>query len=80
VGLFFRVSGIVAVLLVFMGCGALVARKPAVILEPPRFERISDTTALDTKIGKVCSTVSGVQIDPQTGERVQNIPPPCLAQ
>lgn len=43
-----------------------------------RFEKLTETTALDTWLGRVCSTIPVMppQIDPQTGERVRT-PPPC---
>lgn len=67
--------------LVAIGFYGGARRVSASMIAPPRFEKLSETTALDTSRGVVCSTVSGYpQIDPNTGERVQNIPPPCVAR
>lgn len=46
------------------------------MIAAPPFEKLTETTALNTQKGTICSTVSGIQIDPQTGERIQ-APPPC---
>lgn len=59
----------------FLWFGVLIGAKShsIVVEETPRFQRISDVTALDTKTGRVCRTGASsvpVQIDPQTGERV----------
>lgn len=80
--LFFRVSGVVLTLLVFLGCGVAIGAKrgPIVEIQPVtsyRFQTLKDGEALDTETGKVCSTVTETQIDPNTGERVK-VPPPCV--
>lgn len=58
--LFFRVSGIVLTLLVFLGCGVLIGAKRPVMMasgQPTeRFQQISDTEAFDTKTGQKCLT------------------------
>jgi hypothetical protein len=90
--LFFRVSGIVLTLMVFLGCGVLIGAKRGVMASG-RFQKVSDTTALDTWTGHMCSTVpvptsrinpkTGErvpQIDPQTGEDVPIAPPSCATQ
>lgn len=55
--LFFRVSGIVLTLMVFLGCGILIgAHKPATVMASGRFEKLTETTAFDTKTGQTCDT------------------------
>lgn len=82
------VVGSVSVLvtaLVFLGAGVEIGAKMTRVevvsaAEVGRFQRMTDTTALDTKLGIVCSTVSGIQIDPQTGERIHNTLPLCAGR
>jgi hypothetical protein len=55
VGLFLRVSGIVAVLLVFLGAGYEFGHKPSVVVNATqRFLPNGDGTAFDTITGKTC--------------------------
>jgi hypothetical protein len=54
---FLRVSGVVLVLMGFMGAGFVLGAKRGGVptTSVQRFERISDTEAFDTKTGKACS-------------------------
>lgn len=52
--LFFRVSGIVLTLVVFLGCGFLIgAHKPSV--EAAIIQPISSTQGVNTRTGQVCT-------------------------
>lgn len=80
-----KVLCVASVCAAFLTIGFVVgSKRPSIRVvsaaESGRFQRLTDTTALDTKTGMTCSTVSGIQIDPQTGERVQNVPPLCAAR
>ena len=69
--LFFKVSGIVFVLLVFMGCGVLIgAKKPNESAKTTtvagRFQPIGSSLALDTKSGLTCDKAAGIDESPHT--------------
>ena len=52
--LFFKISGIVFILLVFLGCGYVAAGKRGTVAETQRFEHLSDDEGWDTKTGQKC--------------------------
>ena len=61
--LFFRVSGIAFILLLFLGTGVFIGKheapkEPVTVVETGRFQQLSATTALDTKSGKICMIVN----------------------
>lgn len=75
--LFFRVSGVVLTLLVFLGCGVAIGAKrgPIVEIQPVtsyRFQPLKDGEALDTKTGKICTTTSL-----PLGATLEDGTPPC---
>ncbi len=79
--LFFRVSGVVLTLLVFLGCGvAIGARRGATVEIQPvtsyRFQPLKDGQALDTKTGQICDTQ---RVAPPPGFTVDDPRPLCNA-
>jgi len=73
--LFFRVSGIVAVLALFCGFGYAVGERK-VVVAGERFQRIDVATAFDTKLGLVCrSTKPAIHAGSENSEHVPPPPP-----
>ena len=67
--LFFKVSGIVFVLLVFMGCGYVAGAKreaPTTVIQSEKFVKLTSTTAFDTRNGTTCDLASGINKVPHT--------------
>jgi hypothetical protein len=61
VNMFFRVAGIVAVLMLFLGIGVGIGRHyPAVVVQASeqRFQMLDNRVAFDTKTGHKCVTDS----------------------
>ena len=68
-----KLAALSLVCLIFLGIGYLLGEVRVNSSSAHRFEKISDTKALDTKIGKICSTEnsertravpSGITLDP----------------
>ena len=74
--LFFRVSGIALVLLVFMAAGVLIGAQrpsPKNPADTERFRLLSDDRAFDTKTGKTCL----VNIQMPKGFKLDGPTPSC---
>lgn len=62
--LFFRISGIVAVLGLFLGAGIEIGAKRGsdrTVQASERFQKLTDTTAFDPQTGQVCKTTPRVE-------------------